>query len=91
MARSKWAKIFNEFQIIQLKSFPFLIVDLNLEELSLEAADMVMSYPCESSQLCDCVRKISKFICIQISLETNKDSDYESFDDESSTDSDWDK
>lgn len=49
------------------------IVDLNLEDLSSEAADLIMTFPNDVDQYCECVRKLSKYICIQISIELDSD------------------
>lgn len=45
--------------------------DFNLSELSNEAADVIMQYPWQVDQFCDCVRKISRFICVQIDTDLN--------------------
>lgn len=45
--------------------------DLDLSELSNEAADVIMQYPWRVDRFCDCVRKISRFICVQINNDLN--------------------
>lgn len=45
---------------------------MNLKELTREAAELVMSFPRNIDQYCECVDKISKFICIQISIGLDK-------------------
>lgn len=63
---------------------------MDLDELSLEAADLIMYYPWNVDAYCDCIRKLSKYICIRISSEL--DDDYIP-DEEESSDSDeseWD-
>lgn len=47
-------------------------IDLDLNQLSLEAADLVMDFPGSVNQYCECVRKLSKFICVQMSHELVK-------------------
>lgn len=36
-------------------------------EISFEAADLIMNFPNKIDEFCDCVKKISKFLCIEIS------------------------
>lgn len=42
------------------------IQDLNLDELSMEACNLILTYPWKEDDLCDCIRKIAKYICVQI-------------------------
>lgn len=46
--------------------------DLKLDEMSFEAADLVMNYPNRPEQFCECVRKLSKFICVEINAKLEK-------------------
>lgn len=53
-------------------NFKYFKKDMNLKELSHEAAELVMSFPRNIDKYCECVEKISKFICIQISIGLEK-------------------
>lgn len=53
-------------------NFNFSKQDMNLKELTREAAELVMSFPRNIDQYCECVDKISKYICIQISIGLDK-------------------
>lgn len=44
-------------------------LNLNLNEISFEAADIVMNYLTQPAQFCKCVCRLSKFICIEVSLK----------------------
>lgn len=69
--------------------------DLCLNDLSFKAIDLISSFPADVDDLCDCIQKISKWICNEISLELDlnqeniNDCILETTDeDESSSDSD---
>lgn len=57
------------FQLQNFCHFP----DLNLSDLSLQTIDVIMSLPCNSDDLCAVVRRISKYICIQLSQDLEKE------------------
>lgn len=52
----------------------YLLTDLNLNEISFEAADIVMNYLTQPAQFCECVCRLSKFICIEVSLKLEMES-----------------
>lgn len=65
------------FFIEKVKIFKNIFVDyfhldLNLEDLSYKAADIIIYYPCTTEDFCATIRKISKYICVQISQELDK-------------------
>lgn len=55
----------------------FLTIDWRLSELSLKAIDSIMNYPCNPYEFCGCIRKISKYLCVQIERELNDKSNDE--------------
>lgn len=40
-------------------------LDSDLDDISLEAADAVMNYPASTENFVQCVRKISKYMCVE--------------------------
>lgn len=46
--------------------FGFLSLDLNLDEISFEAALSVMSHPSSTKQIASWLKKICIFICIEV-------------------------
>ncbi|XP_055301244.1 uncharacterized protein LOC129567897 [Sitodiplosis mosellana] len=49
------------------------LLDLNLADISLEAAALVMDFPNKIDEFCECIKKISKFICVQMSDTLEKE------------------
>lgn len=43
-----------------------LFLDMKLDDLSIKAAESVMAYPHKLKEFCEIVRKISRFICVDI-------------------------
>lgn len=48
-------------------------LDLNLMDISYEMIDLIMNFPCKTEDYCTIVRKISKYICIQLSHDLDKE------------------
>ncbi|XP_055301187.1 uncharacterized protein LOC129567857 [Sitodiplosis mosellana] len=44
-------------------------LNLNLEGVSFEAANIIINYPCTNEEFCICIRNICKYICVQISQD----------------------
>lgn len=63
--------------------------DWNREELMDEAVDIIMCDPWEVDRFCDCVRKISRYICVRVSSENNINQNNVVEDDLSSEESEW--
>lgn len=47
----------------------FFELDINLDEISEETARLALSYTRLSSQITECVRKISQYLCIEVKKE----------------------
>lgn len=52
-----------------LKCRIFFELDINLDEISEETARLALSYTRLSSQITECVRKISQYLCIEVKKE----------------------
>lgn len=55
--------------------------DLDQTDISSQAAELVMNFPNRVNEFCDCVKKISKLICVQLSdkLEAENIDESDSF------------
>lgn len=60
--------------------------DLNLDKLSHEAAELIMNYPNKPMEYFQCVRKLSKFICVEIKNHIESNDFDENIDDKNATD-----
>ncbi|XP_055301184.1 uncharacterized protein LOC129567854 [Sitodiplosis mosellana] len=66
-------------------------LNLNLDDLSYEMIDLIMTNPCKSKDLCAVVRKISKYICVQLSQDLDKENINPKEDSSSETESESDE
>lgn len=48
---------------------PCLYLDLNLDDLSYTAADLIIYYPFTNEHFCDVIQNISKYICVELNQE----------------------
>lgn len=55
------------------KPFHSANLDLNLMDLSYEMIDLIMKIPSKTEDYCTIIRKISKYICIQLSQDLDKE------------------
>lgn len=71
MRSDNLAKIFT-YILITFDCF-FIRTDLNLEELSVAATDVLMNHPIDLVKFCECIGSISKLVCLQIHIELIKE------------------
>lgn len=46
---------------------------MNLWESSLEAADLVMNFPNNIDEFCQCIKKLAKYICVLLNERLEKE------------------